>query len=283
MLQPSGSDVPETEPAAPARLKSDAREGIELAIESDWRVGKKLEAAREQRGLTLEQVAAQTKVRREFIEALEEMNAKLLPGKAYALAYLKSYARLLGLDPAEIADQFQREVALSREDATPQVRDPKSRPRGVARPWLPAMALGLIAAGFVAWQALKDNFITAGPSTEAVAAPMRMEPRAPTAAPTPASQGQIEIRAVAAGHLEVRGPDGTIYLYRTLQPGDVYRPDPGPGWTLHARDGGAFDLTVDGSPAGLLGEPGKPVLGRRLDSIAPLDVAVVPAPVTPAT
>jgi hypothetical protein len=90
MLQPSGSDVPETEPAAPARLKSDAREGISLTIDPDWRVGRKLEAAREQRGLSLEQVAAQTRVRREFIEALEEMNAKLLPGKAYALAYLKS-------------------------------------------------------------------------------------------------------------------------------------------------------------------------------------------------
>jgi transcriptional regulator with XRE-family HTH domain len=283
MLQPSGSETPETEPAAPARLKADAREGIVLTIDPDWLVGRKLKEAREQRGLTIEQVAAQTRVRREFLEALEEMNAKLLPGKAYALAYLKSYARLLGLNEAQILEQFQGEVALSREDATPQVRDPKSRPR-MARPWLPAMGLGLVAAGFVAWQALKENFVpVSAPAAQAMAPPAQMTPRSPALAPAPATPGVVEIRAVAAGHLEVRGPDGTVYLYRTLQAGEVYRPDPGPGWTLHARDGGAFDLTVDGSPAGLLGEPGKPVLGRRLDSIAPLDVAAVPAPVTPAT
>jgi transcriptional regulator with XRE-family HTH domain len=277
MLQPSGSDTPATEPAAPARLKSDAREGLTLSIDPEWRVGRKLEAARRQRGLTLEQVAATTRVRREFLEALEEMNAKLLPGKAYALAYLKSYAKVLGLDPAEIVEQFQREVALSREDATPQVRDPKSRPR-LARPWLPAMALGLVAAGFVGWQAVKDNFVPVGPTTEAAAAPMRIAPRQPPAALPAPTQGQVEIRALAVARLEVRGPDGTIYLYRTMQPGEIYRPDPGPGWTWHARDGGEFELAVDGAPAGLLGDAGKPVLGRRLDSIAPPDAGGAPAP-----
>jgi transcriptional regulator with XRE-family HTH domain len=282
MLQPSGSDTPASEAAAPARLKSDAREGLTLVIDPSWRAGRKLEAAREQRGLTLEQVAATTRVRREFLEALEEMNAKLLPGKAYALAYLKSYAKLLGLDPAEILEQFQREVALSREDATPQVRDPKSRPR-IARPWLPAMALGLVAAAFVGWQAVKENFTPAAPTAQAMAAQTRAAPREQAAPAAQATmQGQVEIRARAAARLEVRGPDGTIYLYRTLQPGEVYRPDPGPGWTLHARDGGEFELFVDGAPAGLLGEVGKPVLGRRLDSIAPLD-AMAAAPVSPAS
>jgi hypothetical protein len=63
-----------------------------------------------------------------------------------------------------------------------------------------------------------------------------------------------------------------------LQPGDVYRPDPSPGWTLHARDGGAFELYVNGASAGLLGAEGMPVLGRSIDGIQPLAQAQLTPP-----
>jgi hypothetical protein len=88
----------------------------------------------------------------------------------------------------------------------------------------------------------------------------------------------VEIRATAEAWLEARGPDGTVFLSRTLQPGDVYRPDASPGWTLHARDGGAFELFVDGASAGLLGTPGMPVLGRAIDDIQPLAQAGLTRP-----
>ena len=70
--------------------------------------------------------------------------------------------------------------------------------------------------------------------------------------------------------VEARGPDGTVFLSQMLSAGEVYRPDASPGWTLHARDGGAFELYVDGVPAGLLGLEGQPVLGRQIDEIAPV-------------
>ncbi|MGE0047166.1 MAG: helix-turn-helix domain-containing protein, partial [Hyphomonadaceae bacterium] len=222
--------------------------------------------------LTLEQVAGWTRVRKEYLEALEEMNAKLLPGKAYALAYLRSYENALGLQKSDIVEQFQREVALSREDDRPQVRDPASRPRRV-RPWMPVLGLAAIAGGFIAFQLLKDEILPPDPVASAQAAAPGVRAPAPAVVdtgPVRTAAGVIEVRAIAEAHLEARGPDGTVYLYRTLQPGDVYRPDPGPGWTLHARDGGAFELSVDGAPAGRLGEAGAPVLGRRIDEIEPL-------------
>jgi hypothetical protein len=186
--------------------------------------------------------------------------------------------RELGLEKTDIVEQFQREVALSREDALPQVRDPQSRPRST-RPWLASVAIGLIAASLVGWQIFKENFSSpaAGPETIAPARPPeRPAPIAPISAPI---RAVIEIRALQEAHLEVRGPDGTIYLYRTLRAGDIYRPDAGPGWTLHARDGGAFEVIIDGTSAGLLGETGKPVLGRRLDALQPAagDEPPVPA------
>jgi len=58
----------------------------------------------------------------------------------------------------------------------------------------------------------------------------------------------------------------------------VYRPDPSAGWTLHARDGGAFEMYVNGVSAGLMGTAGMPVLGRSIDEIQPLTQAQAASP-----
>src|SRR5262247_936690 len=119
------------------------------------------------------------------------------------------------------------------------------------------------------------------PDTTRAAATQKAAGAAPTLTTTTTTASrQIETRAVSEAWLEARGPDGTVFLSRTLQPGDVYRPDPIPGWTLHARDGGAFELYVNGASAGLLGTPGMPVLGRHLDDIQPLTQAELAGPRT---
>jgi transcriptional regulator with XRE-family HTH domain len=254
----------------PAREKT----GAPIALDPSWRAGRKLTEARQQRGWTLDEVGERIRVRREFLEALEDMNVKLLPGKAYALAFLRSYARELGIDERAIVEQFQDECALSREDVQKPIRSPSSKPHP-RRPWLAAAALVAIAAMFVGWRALEQNLRQeAVQEAPAVGA-------GPAAAPPATPEGErrvIEVRATTDGWLEARGPDGTVFLSQTLRAGDVYRPDASPGWTLHARDGGAFELYVDGTSAGLLGTPGMPVLGRQIDEIAPLTQAAAEPP-----
>lgn len=273
MLQPSPNDP------QPAAETGDARAQLRAptsppALDPAWRAGRKLAEARAQHGWTLDEVADRIRVRREFLEALEDMNVKLLPGKAYALAFLRSYARELGIEEKSIVDQFQDECALTREDATKQIRDPSSKPHR-ERPWAAAAALVVIAALFVGWRALNAQMRDAEDPAVAVA-PGIAAGEAPQIAPT--VQRVVEIRAVSEAWLEARGPDGTVFLSRTLRAGDVYRPDPSPGWTLHARDGGAFELYVNGSPAGLLGTAGMPVLGRGIDGIQPLTQAELASP-----
>lgn len=268
MLQPSPNDPQAGAEAGDARAQARAP-ARSPTLDPAWRAGRKLAEARAQHGWTLDEVADRIRVRREFLEALEDMNVKLLPGKAYALAFLRSYARELGIEEKSIVDQFQDECALSREDATKQIRDPSSKPHR-ERPWAAAAALVVIAAIFVGWRAMNAQTQQAEAPVVA-AAPGVAQSDAPPAAL--ATQHVVEIRAVAEAWLEARGPDGTVFLSRTLHPGDVYRPDPSPGWTLHARDGGAFELYVNGAAAGLLGTAGMPVLGRGIDSIEPLTQA----------
>lgn len=281
MFQPGSSTETTSEGGTPA-LK---RARPAPVVDAHLRAGPKLAQAREILGLTLDEISDRLHVRRDYLEALETMNVKLLPGRAYALAYIRDYAKLLGLDAPAIVEQFKAESAATREDAMPQLRNPESKPRP-DRPWLLAVAIGMVAVGFLGWQAWRDG--NAGDPRLETAQSTRAAPRAtapaataPVTAPAPAPaaiRAVVELTATTAAWLEVRGPDGTIFLSRDLKPGDRYRPDVGAGWTLHARDGGAFQVTIDGRPAGLLGEAGSPVLGRRVDLLA---ATPPPGPVQP--
>jgi len=278
MLESVPTD-PNTPEGAAQRAHREGRAPVAAPeLDPAWRAGRKLTEARQQQGLSIAEVADRIRVRREFLEALEEMNIKMLPGKAYALAFLRSYARALGLDEKAIVDQFQEESALTREDATKPIRNPKSRPHP-ERPWLVAAVVLLAAGGFVGWRALQHE--EARP-TARVEQPATVTPQPPAQAASATSadapQRVVEIRALTPSWLEARGPDGTVFLSRTLNAGDVYRPDPSPGWTLHARDGGAFEVFINGQSAGLLGVAGSPVLGRKINDIQPVVQAENAAP-----
>jgi cytoskeletal protein RodZ len=97
-----------------------------------------LRQAREEKGLTLGQVGTATFVSERFLSALEEGEWGNLPGRTYALGYLKIYARFLGLDQEKILELFHRayEEEERREEKgrrAPEVpfKKPKNRRKRV--------------------------------------------------------------------------------------------------------------------------------------------------------
>jgi cytoskeleton protein RodZ len=75
------------------------------------RAGADLRAARERLGWAIEDVSAALRIRLPHLEALEEGRIDQLPGNAYAVGFLRTYARALGLDPDEIARRFKAEAS----------------------------------------------------------------------------------------------------------------------------------------------------------------------------
>src|SRR5579871_4753401 len=65
-------------------------------------VGQDLRAARLRRGDDLATVSRALKIRKDHLEAVEEDDLESLPGKTYALGFVRSYAGYLGLDAAEM-------------------------------------------------------------------------------------------------------------------------------------------------------------------------------------
>ena len=71
------------------------------------RLGDELSEARLALGISVEEMAGRLRIRRAHLEALEEGRLRDLPGAAYAVGFVRSYAAALGLDPDEMARRFR--------------------------------------------------------------------------------------------------------------------------------------------------------------------------------
>jgi len=88
-----------------------------------------LQRTRQARGLTLEEVERDTRISHRYLQALENENFGLLPAPVYARGFLRTYARYLGLEPANLLPLFP--VGYVEEPALqpwPKVKTPRTWP-----------------------------------------------------------------------------------------------------------------------------------------------------------
>ncbi len=260
----------------------------EISADSDApleTVGLDLRAARQRKGEELASVSRVLKIRKDYLDALEESHFDALPGRAYGLGFIRSYADYLGLDPVRCVARFKAETAgrWGQEDSKLNLGDEEVNrlPQGIII--LAVLLVIAIAYGgyylTVAASRMLANPVTAVParlSAEARAGrgaivvpapPAPAEVAPPVAQPAPAlpdgaeygsknTDSHVTLRAHYAAKILVQGPGNTVYLNRTLAPGDSYRAPNLRGVTLTTPDAGAIEIIVDGNSLGLLGAKG---------------------------
>lgn len=69
-------------------------------------VGEFFRQVRETKGLTIDEVASKTRIRTDFVKALEDGNFAKLPDQVFARGFVRSYARSLGLDEEDAIHRF---------------------------------------------------------------------------------------------------------------------------------------------------------------------------------
>lgn len=74
-------------------------------------VADQLRSARKQQKLCVDSVAKEICVRACYLNAIEDRRFNELPGKTFAIGFVKAYAKMLGLDPQALTEQFKADYA----------------------------------------------------------------------------------------------------------------------------------------------------------------------------
>lgn len=111
------------------------------------RVGLELKEARSEKNLTQAQVAESLNIRKSYIEAIEGSRFTDLPGPAYAIGFVRSFADYLDLDSEAIVERFRGEIAgiepVSKLDFPMPIKD-RRFPGG-------AVIAGVLCIGLLAY------------------------------------------------------------------------------------------------------------------------------------
>lgn len=144
-------------------------------------IGETLRATREQRGLSLSDVAEDTAISKRKLQALEDEQFAALEGDVYVKSSLRLYGRFLGIDPEPLVEAYRSEYGEVSAQAPVQ-------PVGEYRERIsPVVAFAVVAFVAVVGLGLIGLFTGGADGTgETIAVVTETDDGAPAAAPDPA-------------------------------------------------------------------------------------------------
>lgn len=111
------------------------------------RLGDRVQQERKRQDLTIEAVAKATKIRPQFIEAIEKGEYKKLPSSAYAQGFVKNYVNFLGLPEKELLALFRRE--FNEEEFLGVLPESFTKPKEISLQGVRIKRAGIIGIGLL--------------------------------------------------------------------------------------------------------------------------------------
>lgn len=176
-------------------------------------VGERLREAREDRGLTLDDVATQTRIPIRHLRAIEDSNWSELPAVTYTVGFGRSYANAVGLDGAEIGRELRDQLGDGKRgpSVSPSVYAPPDPARVPSRSlaWVAAILLVVLVAAYLIWRSQLGDGDASDPAEPAPAEQQAQAPQ-PQAAPPPTAPQNLagqQVTLVATGEVWFRVSD----------------------------------------------------------------------------
>lgn len=226
-------------------------------------IGAQLRAAREARGLSLEQLAAETRIPQRHLQKIEAGEFSALPARTYAIGFSRTYARAVGLHDSEVADRVREE--LDALDLEPRHRVAGFEPGDPARVpsralgWLSGLAVVLVLAGlffaartFFAPAAELPSLVEQEQAEQGERTAPRQDPGA--SRPAAGASGPVVFTALDEAWVRFYTPQGTL-AEMLMARGDTYTVPAGAEQPM-LRTGrpDALQITVGGRPVARLAE-----------------------------
>lgn len=263
-------------------VDGDTDTGAETAGLFPNSVGERLHAARIAARLDLNDIATKTRVPMRHLEAIERSDYASLPSVTYALGFVRSFARVVGVNEVEATRDLRAELGrapIGHNDPAPyEPLDPARVPSQLLA-WTAAGIAVVLLIGYFVWKSMA--FGEAGTAVVEPAAPPAVEAPA-AAAPAPvvvSATGQVVLTATAPAWLRIYDRNDKVLFEKEMAVGESW-PVPAGADTPMIRTGraDAIKVTIDGKEVAPLGPPEKTV--RDVGISAAALVARPPAAVT---
>ncbi len=253
------------------------------AVDKDWEfhtdlpVGEILRRTRAHYGQSIEDVAAILRIRARHLEAIETGNNDLLPGRVYAIGFVRTYAEYLGLD----GDKMVHLLKTQTVGHAPKTE--LNFPVAASESRLPSIQIicGAIVGAILllyGWSLfsgrdrdivrdipvvpdeLHANLSTAPalPIAGETAAPAEgaVEAGADAVSPAePVPTNRIILEIIDTSWVEIKDDKGAAILRQVLKPGDRYLVPDQKGLVISTGNAGGIKVLVDGKAVTPLGRP----------------------------
>jgi cytoskeleton protein RodZ len=228
-------------------------------------VGETLSHARRKRGLSVADVAADTRIRATLIEAIESDHFEPCGGTVYARGHIRSIAKVVGVDPESVIVEFDTEHhiehVVAEVVATPTDHDIVARSEHRQPNWTIAMAAALVVICGLALAGLLHNKSGGTPSPTANSkqhTPTVRHSHKPAVSPPPSSVATLPTNRAT---MLVRTLSGRTWLSITTKSGKTLYSgvlEPGQHRVFTDRHGLAYvignapavDLVINGNDIG---------------------------------
>lgn len=217
------------------------------------RIGSRLRRARIAAGVSIPEAAWRMRTRPAILRALERDDFDDVGHQADARTHLLSYARLVGLDPAEMAEAFDAHVA----DAPTSIDELHARVMGSRKPPRARWILAALVSTTLITVAAMTGVL--GGQTERPTPEVASKPAlAARSGQVPAAEALVRVELVVAERVQVNIlADGVEIFDGPLDPSDTQTFRARTMLEVFAADGGAVRATLNGRDLGRIGERGQ--------------------------
>lgn len=250
--------------AAEHEIEEETESNGELDLQS---TGDMLRHAREQKQLSVEDIAKETRIPQRHLSSIEVGDFDALPGRTYAIGFAKSYARAVGLSDATVGSRLREEMAEQGHGAY----QPEASAYSPANPTsIPPKALAFTAAGigvlvlvgYLIWRTLllEPSSIASAEDDAVASDTTTAEPSAQNSAATdqnaatPPTTGTVVLTATQPVWMKVYDEEGERLYENEMSPGDSFAvPNDANNPQILTGRPDALEVTIDGQVVAPLG------------------------------
>lgn len=242
---------------------------------TDLSVGEIIRRTRLHYGQSLRDVERNLRIRDNQLEAIENGQYDLLPGKVYAIGFVKAYSEYLGLDGVRMVELYK--IQYANANRNPELNFPVgAKDSKLPSWWMVAGSVVAVVLFLASWALLHDrddSDVNAIPPVAEVM-PEENQPAAEVFGPQQPSQPVpvveaeqgIKLNITQNSWVEIKDANGEILVSKVLEAGDQYLVPERPDLTMDLGNAGGVHMVVDGKPLTPFGKSGEIRRGIPLDT-----------------